>query len=148
MRKPVYAICEQQILTSAFVIRCHDSIIPLLSIPEISILFTWAKPPKTGFLTTWLILFGCPTWRGSRGPWLRLPFVRNSSFGFTQTFSKKCFCHGWQICLWFLIDIHIYRTAKITHHLTNSFSMVLALNVCILKVTGAISFKFILPIYQ
>ena len=39
VRKPVYAICEQQrhprSLISAFVVRCLDSIIPLLSIDEI-----------------------------------------------------------------------------------------------------------------
>ena len=36
MRKPVYAICEQQSLISAFVVRCMDSIKPLLVIAEIS----------------------------------------------------------------------------------------------------------------
>ena len=41
MRKPVYVICEQQrrwsaCLISAFVVRCLDSIIPLLAIVEIS----------------------------------------------------------------------------------------------------------------
>ena len=44
MRKSVYAICEQQsadqparprILISAFVVRCRDSMIHLVSIPEI-----------------------------------------------------------------------------------------------------------------
>ena len=37
MRKPVYAICEQQMrLISAFVVRCLDSIIPSVSISEIA----------------------------------------------------------------------------------------------------------------
>ena len=84
MRKPVYAICEQQrrrsvcasmqsdqhprSLISAFVVRCLDSIISLVSISEISSLYvasvaakaglspTWSKTPKTGFLVTRLIL--------------------------------------------------------------------------------------------
>ena len=55
-------------LISAFVVRCLDSIIPLLAIAEISRLqlvsvaeqaglsLTWSQPPKTGFLVTRLIL--------------------------------------------------------------------------------------------
>ena len=51
-------------LISAFVVRCLDSIIPLLAIAEISRLYVasvavqtglslnWSKPPKTGFLVT------------------------------------------------------------------------------------------------
>ena len=39
----------------------------------------------------------------------------------------------------------IYWTAKITHHFSNAFSMVLTLNICILKVNEAIAFKFMLP---
>ena len=43
MRKPVYAICEQRAdqpahphsLISVFIVRCLDSIIPLLAIAEI-----------------------------------------------------------------------------------------------------------------
>ena len=57
-------------LISAFVVPCLDSIIPLVSISEISSLylasvavqavqaglsFTWSQTPKTGFLMTWLI---------------------------------------------------------------------------------------------
>ena len=54
-------------LISTFVIRCLDSIIPLVSISEISSLFLasvaeqaglslpWSQTPKTGFLMTWLI---------------------------------------------------------------------------------------------
>ena len=54
-------------LISAFVVRCLDSIIPLLAIAEISRLYlaflaeqvslshTWWKIPKTGFLMTRLI---------------------------------------------------------------------------------------------
>ena len=69
MRKPVYALCEQQKRRSAFVVRCLDSIIPLVSISEISSLYPtsvdaqigsslpWSKTPKTGFLTTRLILW-------------------------------------------------------------------------------------------
>ena len=70
MRKPVYAICEQhpRSLISAFVARCLDSIIPLVSISEISSLYlasvaeqaglslTWLQTPKTGFLVTRLTL--------------------------------------------------------------------------------------------
>ena len=75
MRKPVYAICEQQRRRSAcafvqsdqhLVVRCLDSIIPLVSISEISSLYLaslvaqaglsllWSKTLKTGFLVTWL----------------------------------------------------------------------------------------------
>ena len=51
-------------LISAFVVRCLDSIIPLVSIPEISSLYIasvtaqaglslpWSQNPKTGFLVT------------------------------------------------------------------------------------------------
>ena len=53
-------------LISAFVVRCLDSIIPLVSISEIASLYlasvaaqaglslTWLQTPKTGFLVTWL----------------------------------------------------------------------------------------------
>ena len=53
-------------LFSAFVVRCSDSIIPLLDIAEIAILhlvsvgeqagwsLTWSQIPKTDFLVTWL----------------------------------------------------------------------------------------------
>ena len=71
MRKPVYAICEQQrrrstehpcSLISAFVVRCLDSVGPLVSISKISSLYlasvteqaglslTWSKTGKTRFL--------------------------------------------------------------------------------------------------
>ena len=54
-------------LNSVFVVRCLDSIAPLLAIaensrPELvsleeqaSLSFTGSQPPKTGFLVTWLI---------------------------------------------------------------------------------------------
>ena len=52
-------------LISAFVVRCLDSIIPLLAIAKnfktLASLCSWglsrtrSKPPKTGFLVTWLI---------------------------------------------------------------------------------------------
>ena len=54
-------------LISAFVVRCLDSIIPILAISKISRLelaavaeqaglsLTWSQIPKTGFLVTWLI---------------------------------------------------------------------------------------------
>ena len=54
-------------LISAFVVRCLDNIIPLVSIPEISSLYLasvaakaslrlpWSQTPKTGFLMTRLI---------------------------------------------------------------------------------------------
>ena len=75
MRKPVYAICDQKgadqpahphSLISAFAVRCLDSIMPLVSISELSSLYlgsvaakaglslTWSQTPKTGFLVTWL----------------------------------------------------------------------------------------------
>ena len=55
-------------LISSFVVRYLDSIIPLLSISELSSLYlasvaaqaglnlTWSQIPKRGFLMTWLIL--------------------------------------------------------------------------------------------
>ena len=55
------------LLISALVVRCLDSIIPLVAISEISRLYlasvaeqtglclTWSENPKTGFLMTWLI---------------------------------------------------------------------------------------------
>ena len=76
MRKFVHAMCEQQRrrsacppagLIRAFVVHCLDSIIPLVSISEISSLYIasmtgqaslslrWSKTPKTGFLMTMLI---------------------------------------------------------------------------------------------
>ena len=77
MRKPVYAICEKtkgadqrahpRILISAFVIRCLDSIIPLLAITEISrpllvssaeqagLGLNWSQTLTTGFRLSWLI---------------------------------------------------------------------------------------------
>ena len=54
-------------LTSTFVVRCLDSIIPLIAIAEISRLWlasvaeqaglslTWSHTPKTGFLVTGLV---------------------------------------------------------------------------------------------
>ena len=77
MRKPVYAICEQQRCRSAcastpsyqhLCFRCLDSIIPLLAIAEISrpylpseaqqadLSLNWSETKKKGFLVTWLIL--------------------------------------------------------------------------------------------
>ena len=77
MRKPVLAICENnkgadqpahpRSLISTFVVRCLDSIIPLLAISKISSLYLaseteqagfslpWSKTLKTGFLVTRLI---------------------------------------------------------------------------------------------
>ena len=76
MRRPVYAIYEQQgtdqpghlrSLISAFIVRCLESEIHLVSIAEISSLYLasvavqaglsvhWSQTPKTGFLVTWLI---------------------------------------------------------------------------------------------
>ena len=52
-------------LISTFAVRCIDSIIPLVSIADISIPYlvsvaeqaglslTWSETPKTGFLVTW-----------------------------------------------------------------------------------------------
>ena len=54
-------------LISAFVLRCLDSIIPLVSVFEMSSLYitsvaaqaglslTWSQTPKTGFVMSWLI---------------------------------------------------------------------------------------------
>ena len=64
MRRPAFAICTPRSLISAFVVRCLDSIIPRVSIPEISSLYlafvsvqaglslSWSQTPKTGFLVT------------------------------------------------------------------------------------------------
>ena len=73
MTKPAFVICEQQRRRSACApaqsdqhlrFRCRDSIIPLVSIFEISSLYlaslaaqaglclTWSQTPKTGFLVT------------------------------------------------------------------------------------------------
>ena len=76
VRKPVYAICDQQrrrsaahpcSLISAFVVRCLDSIIPRVFISKISSLYlasvvaqaglclTWWQTPKIGFLVMRLV---------------------------------------------------------------------------------------------
>ena len=76
MKKPIYAICEQQRRRSAcvpvqsdqcLVVRCLDSMIPLVSIAIILSLYhasvaaqtglslPWSQTPKTGFLVTRLI---------------------------------------------------------------------------------------------
>ena len=76
MRKPIMPFANNKgadqpahprSLISAFVVRCPDSIIPLVSISEISSLCltsvaaqaglsrTWSKTPKTGFFVTRLI---------------------------------------------------------------------------------------------
>ena len=66
MRKPVYAICKR--LISTFVVRCLDSIIPLLAIAEISrpklvssaeqvgLSHNWSQTQKTHFLMMGLML--------------------------------------------------------------------------------------------
>ena len=51
-RKPVYAICEQQSLISVFVVRCLDSIMPLVSISEISRLSLISVAAQTGLCPT------------------------------------------------------------------------------------------------
>ena len=62
MRKSVFAICEQQrcssacafaqrSLISAFVVRCLDSIISLVSISEISSLYLASVAGQPGFLS-------------------------------------------------------------------------------------------------
>ena len=89
MRKPVFAICEQQRRT--FVVRCLGSIIPLVSISEISSLYLvsvtaqtglslpWSQTPKTGFLVTrlnyiggnfeWLVYEWVPIFRAQVNEW-------------------------------------------------------------------------------
>ena len=73
MRKPVFAVCEQQRRRSACAsaqsdqhlrFRCLDSVIPLVSLHKISSLclasvaaqaglsLPWSQTPKTGFLVT------------------------------------------------------------------------------------------------
>ena len=66
MRKPVFTsmLYANNSLISDFVVCCLDSIIPLISIAEISSLYlasvaeqaglgpTWSQSPKTGFLVT------------------------------------------------------------------------------------------------
>ena len=59
---------DQTARISAFVVRCLDNIVLLVSIPEISSLYlasmaaraslslTWSEIPKTDFLVTWLIM--------------------------------------------------------------------------------------------
>ena len=77
MRKPVLPYANNNdpdqpahpgSLISTFVVHCLDSIIPLVSISEISSLYLasgaaqaglslpWSQTPKTGFLMMWLIL--------------------------------------------------------------------------------------------
>ena len=84
MRKPVFAIFEQQRRRSAFAsaqsdqrlcFRGLDSIKPLVSIAEISSLcltsvaaqaglsLPWSQTPKTGFLVTRLICLNCKSIR-------------------------------------------------------------------------------------
>ena len=76
MKKPVYAVCVKKAadqpahprsLISAFVVRCLNSMIPLISVSEIASLYlasvaaqaslclTWSQIPKTDFLVTRLI---------------------------------------------------------------------------------------------
>ena len=73
MRKPVFAICEQQrrrsaahpcSLISVFIVCCLDSLIPLVSISKMpsvclvsvaeqaGVSLTWSETPKTDFLVT------------------------------------------------------------------------------------------------
>ena len=62
MRKPVFVICEQQrcrsactlrSLTSAFVVRCLDSIIPILAKSEISRLKLASVVEQAGLSLAW-----------------------------------------------------------------------------------------------
>ena len=55
MRKPVYAVCEKQrrSLISAFVVRCLDTIIPLVSISEISSLYLASVAAQAGWSLPW-----------------------------------------------------------------------------------------------
>ena len=78
MRKPVLSYVDNKgadqpahphSLISTFVVRCLNSIIPLVSISQISSLYlafvaaqaslslTWLETPRTGFLVAWLICF-------------------------------------------------------------------------------------------
>ena len=89
MRKPAFAICEQQRRRSAcsstqsdhaFIVRCLDSIIPLVSISEISrfylasvaaqagLCLTWSQTPKTDFLVTRLMSHSVLTEQGQMMP--------------------------------------------------------------------------------
>ena len=57
MRNHVYTICEQQrhrsALISAIVVRCLDSVIPLLAIAEISKLWLVSVAEQAGLNLTW-----------------------------------------------------------------------------------------------
>ena len=57
MRKPVYAICEQErrrsACASAFVIHCLDRIIPLFAIAEISRLKLVSVAEQAGLSLNW-----------------------------------------------------------------------------------------------
>ena len=77
MRKPIYAIYDKgadqlahlRRLISVFVVRCLDSIVPLVSISQISSLYlvsvtaqtslslTWSQIPKKGFLVAHIICY-------------------------------------------------------------------------------------------
>ena len=68
-KKGADQLAHPRSLISAFVVRCLDSIIPLVSISNFSSLYpvsvtvqtglcrtcNWSQTPKTGFLVTWLI---------------------------------------------------------------------------------------------
>ena len=67
MKNSVLAICEQKRLICTLIVRCLDSIIPVVSISEILSLYlasvaeqadlslSWSETPKTGFLVARLI---------------------------------------------------------------------------------------------
>ena len=105
-------------LISTFVIRFLDSIIPLVSISEISSLYlacccadaglslTWSQTPKTGFLVMWLIChLLIDLWVRSMS-WVHWPQTSRHTFNYmvnSMVFDKIKVC-GW----WVMMEIEIY----------------------------------------
>ena len=81
MRKPVYAICEQQrhrsactdSLISAFVVRCLYRIIPLVSIFKISSLYLASVAMQAGLSLPWLQTPKTAMQAGLSLPWSQTP---------------------------------------------------------------------------
>ena len=116
MRKPVFAICEQPCrLICAFVVRCLDTIIPLVSISKISSLYlasvaaqaslslTWSQTPKTGFLVMRLVCF---LFLEKHGNFLKILikyppylFLRKVTLINIPSLSIDVWYVNWQLCL-------------------------------------------------
>ena len=120
MRKPVYAICEQQRHISAcassrsdqrLCFRCLDTIIPLVSISEISSLYlasvaaqaglslTWSQTPNTGFLVI-VLVWWTRVYKMSRRmtkptKWPVRPAKTQISLGIRPVWSEHSRCAQW-----------------------------------------------------